>query len=415
MSASVPGSNDTGTTPTTGFQPEVVQKLEDIITGFRAGSYEMAIASSHVLCILLAASNDVNTANSAYVHWFDQLRHIDRDRTAAIDGTNPADPVQRPDDEDRESDHDSNPDDVPPPASRPVTLGANKRPYSGQDLFGINDVDDGSRPAKRTIDESMFPFYRRVHRVNIDPVLALTVKYKANYSLDLTLSVNRFLSQPDVPEFPRSLWTHVIAGGYVDLDRVLSSIFSLEGDTRETKRIGDFEVQTEHAKLSRRVTDHGQWIVAFTRYERAVVYAYPHRDDELRSYLHHIGDLFTHTAAAYHYRVINYDKAVRTRVGCSNQFLLTNISAYDDLKSSWCSNTGAGVSSSQSGGSGSQSRGTRQSKAPNSNGSHTSSETCRRFNQGKDHGPADSCSYKHTCTSCGSSSHGAHSCPSKRA
>ena len=63
-------------------------------------------------------------------------------------------------------------------------------------------------------------------------------------------------------------------------------------------------------------------------YQQAVVFLYPHRERELREYFTHINGTFASLASAERYRVIEFDRAVRSEVGRSNRKTLTEFGTY---------------------------------------------------------------------------------------
>ncbi|EIM91709.1 uncharacterized protein STEHIDRAFT_29478, partial [Stereum hirsutum FP-91666 SS1] len=135
-----------------------------------------------------------------------------------------------------------------------------------------------------------------------------------NYRADLPTSLQRLHDAMDLPQFPRPLWKDLLQGFYVDFDKLSSTIRSISGDATEPRRLGEFE-----------------WIEAYSMYAEAVKFAFPCREKELLGYGHNIAKLFAGTAPRFHCTVLEYDRAIRTRVGRSNNFQLTDSAEFDDL------------------------------------------------------------------------------------
>ncbi|KAG9218369.1 hypothetical protein CCMSSC00406_0007260 [Pleurotus cornucopiae] len=171
-----------------------------------------------------------------------------------------------------------------------------------------DDDDIASPPTKKPIDESLFPFANSAGAPGLHPDLVETLLHKENYLRDLSLAKQRVLARPDCPDFPRSLWKPLLGGEFIDLDKILSGIYSLSGERKEVQKFGDFEVINAGIKVTRHVTSHGEWNIAWAQYRRTLLFTFPHRRNELDAYEAHIIGLFT---AAPPLRVIQFDRAVR--------------------------------------------------------------------------------------------------------
>ncbi|KAI0061309.1 hypothetical protein BV25DRAFT_1805809 [Artomyces pyxidatus] len=256
-----------------------------------------------------------------------------------------------------------------------------------------DDPGIDGEPVRKKIDLTLLPMYRTHDADNLHPDLALTLQHKENYLRDIPTAKHFILTHPDCPEVPNGIWNDVLASNYVNLDRVFSGHYSLDGDPGDIKRIGDFEVISGGSKPDKHIRDKGDWGGAWDTYSEAVAFAYPHREPELRSYGKYINGLFSSLPTAPS-RVINYDCAVRTRLARGNRYLLTEVAKFNDLYTLHFIAPGLGGSTSRS-----------TSKTPRSGG--RSNDICRRFNEGKC--TADPCRYRHRCFSCGGD-HGLSTC-----
>ena len=66
--------------------------------------------------------------------------------------------------------------------------------------------------------------------------------------------------------------------------------------------------------MVKKVKNSGDWGIAFRVYAKAVSFVFPHRKEELEEYTKQIASLFAVVSKANHPIVINYNKALRTRV-----------------------------------------------------------------------------------------------------
>lgn len=279
----------------------------------------------------------------------------------------------------------------------------------------INDDDDdsesdGEKPGKRVFDPKLLHFTSSSSAESrLHPSLVQINKLKANYRSDLTASVQIILDAVDLPEFPPNLWRDIIQGFFIEFDKLLSASHSISGDPTEVKRVGDVELHTNSIKITRHVVDKLDWTEAFTIWASAVKFAFPGRDQELERYGTHILKLFKGTGERYHNTVIDYDRAVRTRVGRSNTLRYCDFAEFADLDRAHLHPHG----SESNNGHASQARSRSTGKAPRLPATASSTELCQRFQVGKEHG--NRCLYKHVCETCGDPGHGRQLCPRRNA
>lgn len=270
--------------------------------------------------------------------------------------------------------------------------------------------DDDEKPGKRTFDPKLLHFTSASSAESrLHPSLIQTNKLKANYRADLAASVQIILDAVDLPEFPHNMWRDLIQGFYTDYDKLLSAASSISGDPTEIKRVGEIELHTNSLKITRRVIDKLDWTEAFTVWATAVKFVFPGRDKELEDYGTHILKLFKGTGERYHSTVLDYDRAVRTRVGRSNTLRYSDFSEFSDLDRAHLHPHG----SESNAGHASQARSRNTNKAPRLPAASSSTELCQRFQVGKEHG--NRCLYKHVCETCGDPGHGRQLCPRRNA
>ncbi|KAL1937234.1 hypothetical protein VTO73DRAFT_13930 [Trametes versicolor] len=139
---------------------------------------------------------------------------------------------------------------------------------------------------------------RAFHRILTSPLrsfsgdLQRTLVLKENYTCDLSLAKQRVVCSPGGPSIPDSVWVDVLANHYVDLDKIFSAIYAVDGDRKSCIKLGELELVEFPAKPKRLVQRHGHWTVAWALYQRAVLYVYPHREGELRAYSDQINSFF---------------------------------------------------------------------------------------------------------------------------
>ncbi|KAF8583625.1 hypothetical protein K439DRAFT_1348218, partial [Ramaria rubella] len=152
-----------------------------------------------------------------------------------------------------------------------------------------------------------------------------------NSLADLKAAKTDIISHHNCPILPDGLWTDILANHFVDLDKVHTGYYMLKADYKHTQSIGDVDITLNSAgptsKAARAIVTHGKWAITFRIAERAILFAYLHRADELFEYKEFIIGHFTAMDdIATHYKVINLDKAIR-----SNSFSLIAYDKFNDL------------------------------------------------------------------------------------
>src|SRR5882724_8246422 len=272
----------------------------------------------------------------------------------------------------------------------------------------INENTDGEQltrdlnPRKRGPDESLYAFnHPTIIHPPIDPKLELTLKLKNNYAIDLKASKCAVLGFPRCPLFPDSQWNDVLLDRYVDFDKILTGYYALESDHRETQSFGNLDISLNtggsSGKMSKEIRIYGEWSIAYARYTRAVVFVYPHRNRELEDYEEYLaGQFAAYPDIADQFKIINFDKAIRIRVGQSNDLMLTDIARFQDIVSYHLINPKT-----------SRSNDAKRQKLTGNN----DVPICRRWNTGRC--VAATCSYLHICHHC-NGKHQAKDCTTER-
>ena len=325
----------------TTFEVDTVEACEAIVEEYRTGRTTKAIASRDIFNILGAAGAgdpeqvlSAEQKDQAYDDFFEQLEEIDRIRSVSVSHAHlPSHSAIARDSSvrgntvaDRHSPQLANASDDINPESyviHPTHSVPSLLSRIGPKRFRVDD-DDGDderteRRGKKRINESLFPFLPQPEDTDsfprIDERIGQTLTLKENYSRDWECVKRSVLSQYDCPDFPQECWKQVILHEFVDLDKILSSHYSIETTDTQVKTLADgLEIHARAVKTNRSVSNHGEWVTAWDGYTHAVQYLYPHRVEELTKYVRHISETFASIQPALVSRVINYDKAIRSRV-----------------------------------------------------------------------------------------------------
>jgi hypothetical protein len=261
-------------------------------------------------------------------------------------------------------------------------------------------------PKRRKIDESVMPWLINsfIEEATLRSELKLTLKYLREWVSDPKGVRSSIVNSAGCPDFPHSEWGNIIAGKPVNLDQVLSSIYTTISDNRSITKIGELEITSEAAApASKTVKTHGEWTTAWHKTEIAYQYVMPHRTNELRKYGDHMSQLFSAFAISTHGRLINYDKAVRTLVASRRDVTLGDYNEFQALRIAHLDHHGSG--SYQTSGTSPRNAETKTSK---SDAAKRRKEVCRRHNLGTCPG---SCGRLHACNICKDTSHIETNCP----
>ena len=265
-----------------------------------------------------------------------------------------------------------------------------------------DDEEEGeAEPARKRleIDESLFPFTLTDNDLaDLLPYgLRRTLLLKENYMRDLGYAKQRVVCNPLCPSFPPELWKDVLAGRYVDFDKIYANEHSTSPNRRRIVKLDKSgQLRVQESKPEVRIHSHGQWNIAWDKYEQAVHFAYPNRDRELRDYSKYISRQFSAVPDKLADRVINYDRAVRTEVGLSNDLLLTDSLHFNDLYTVHILCPG-------------------EDPSRDSEGTSSTKEFPRRplpicIKWNEDRCDWEQCRYRHVCAECGAKDHSAIHC-----
>ncbi|KAL7278881.1 hypothetical protein ACG7TL_006712 [Trametes sanguinea] len=329
------------------FAEEVVTACEAVVERFRHQEIHKADAAAQLFRALkideVVEAEELAERESAYKSYFDMLEDVDRELRAATEQSSgvASSQTQRNHGEFRSADvaaHQQQESSGELEAGR-VREGdrrslierlsdasPSKRSRAEYDDESDDDSSHHGRRErrKRNIDESLFLF---VHSSSEDESqlsedLQRTLVLKENYTRDLAIAKQRVVCSPGCPPVPDSVWLDILANRYVDLDRIFSAVYAVDGDSKSSVKLGDYELTGLPGKPKRHIERHGHWTIAWSLYQHAVLFVYPHLEQELRTYYDQINGFFAAVSEYKAQRVVNLDRAIRGEVRRSNTLLL---------------------------------------------------------------------------------------------
>jgi hypothetical protein len=226
----------------------------------------------------------------------------------------------------------------------------------------------------------------------------------ANWAHDPRRVKRKWLESPFLPEFPESELYNIIRGRVVNFDVVFSGWYSDKPEDDLEQTLGKFKIKvTGEGEPSKTVKTSQDWGVAFSLFEAAMLFAFPHRKDELNDYRTYIHQKFARNASKFHSRIIAFDRAIRKRVSRRRDLQLSDIGAFADLCDDYFSSSGRAVND-ETGTSGGAGVKRRRATGP---------ECCKRWNHKTCSRSDGTCTYRHACSKCGSAEHPEKNCTSR--
>ena len=360
--------------PEPGFYQNVLVECNGLIEGYRRGEIPKATVYVEIQSKLIKAlGNDRARSDAAFGSFIATVESHDSEVQAAAGNGRTGIPQQR----------------SPSPS--------------------VSDSDgqhsDGEPSTKKIkVDESVFAWIssKQDKRTVLRDTLAKTLKLIEAYTIDPKATKRSLINQPNCPEFPDSEWKNVITGRAVNLDAVLSGQLSTTHDDPKFEKIGDLEISFGAVEPTKIIKNGGDWSIAWNRTVRAIVFAFPHRLQELSIYGEYIINLFSVTHSTVHSRVITFDKAVRKRIGSVRNLELTDFEKFADLKIAHMDSIGVSVVSNSS-----KDDNGRKGKR---NKNWKRDEPCNKWNDSKCSQAEEDCRRLHVCNKCGKGGHKGKEC-----
>ena len=362
----------------TGIFQDVLVDCNTLVESYRKGEVSKATAYIDIQSKLIKALGDDRArSDAAFGSFIATIESHDAEVGAAFRKGRAFDPAQR---------------------SPSPSISIPDEPERHSDELG----EPGTKRIK--VDESSYAWVRgrQDKRTVLRDTLAKTLRLIEAYTIDPKATKRSLVNEPDCPEFPDAEWKNVIAGRSVNLDAVLSGQLSTTSDDPKFEKIGDLEISFGAVEPTKLVKNAGDWTIAWNRTVRAIVFAFPHRMQELTSYGEYIVNLFSVTHPSIHNRVITFDKAVRKRVGNVRNLELSDFEKFSDLKIAHMDSIGISVVSSAS-----KEDGNKKGKR---NKNWKKDEPCNKWNDGKCSQEEEDCRRLHVCNKCRKGGHKGKDC-----
>ncbi|CAL1707956.1 unnamed protein product [Somion occarium] len=205
--------------------------------------------------------------------------------------------------------------------------------------------DDEPEAKRQWPDPSKFAWAvdSAIKQSSLRPELGHTLSLLKQYAIDIKFAKSNLVNSSGAPEFPDAEWTNILSGKPVNLDHVFSGHYSAGQEEKQVEKLGGLEISYRPTAPSKRVETFSDWVYAWNRTVSAIAYAFPNRSSELRAYADHILGIFGALATPLHYRVLELDKAIRSRVASRRDLLLTDYSSFIDLQMQYIHTAGANV------------------------------------------------------------------------
>ncbi|TFK62214.1 hypothetical protein BDN72DRAFT_777348 [Pluteus cervinus] len=236
----------------------------------------------------------------------------------------------------------------------------------------------------------------------VDPSCLKTRETLSVFAIDPTASKKWLLqSIARPPRFPTSEWTKVLRGEFIDIDAIFSSLHNIAPVKEGSASVGSNEIKFKTTQPARKVETFGEWLSAWTLIEKAVTFAFPHREQELTDYREYICGEFAAKRVQSHKRIIFFNAAIRAVVQGGQSKLLTDRYSFSSEYSAIVLPDGVAYNS-------------KPLKTPSrtSSGPNSSTGICNRYNS--ERGCSNSsCIYRHVCRKCLRTGHGKEKCSVK--
>ncbi|KAG2145155.1 hypothetical protein DEU56DRAFT_934379 [Suillus clintonianus] len=336
------------------------------------------------------------SASSLVAPYHRMLDTIEKE-IVSIRGQNSGDKEQALEDgdqfeEEQESEHDSSSDEFEAVAE-------------SETVKSYTDSEDGEPSRKKSRDFKL-DFSNLSHPTvtrrakKLSRSLRKTNAILANWAHDPKRVKRKWLESPFVPEFPESELYNIIRGRVVNFDVVFSGWYSDEPEQDCEEKVGKVKIKVVGgAEPAKSIRGSQDWHVAYSLFAAAMLFAFPHRQDEIFDYQNYIHQKFAKKQSGSHSKIIAFDRAVRKRVSRRRDLELSDFSQFTDLYESHCMPDGVNIGDDSNSSGGKRKRSSR--------------EYCKRWNFGNCSRSAATCNYKHACVKCNSTDHNEKNCDSR--
>ncbi|KAJ6570339.1 hypothetical protein B0H10DRAFT_1759974, partial [Mycena sp. CBHHK59/15] len=257
---------------------------------------------------------------------------------------------------------------------------------------------------RRRVNEACLPWVieELIVEPALSPELAKTREQLVEFAKDHKYVLGTILNSSRHISFPESEWTAIVKGQAVDLNKVITSQYSVALERQHTESIGNgVQLLFGSAAPTKAVTTHSEWITAWTRAADAMVFVFPHRRRELDGYRQYITDLFSSCGEHVHNRIILLDRKIRDEAAGRRDLELSDCKQFSHWERSFLNDNGAAYLETSS---------KHKAKSPSGRGGgggssssadpKKSSEPCKRFNDERCPSNKTTCRYTHICSRC---------------
>ena len=278
---------------------ESINLMDDVVESFRSKEITKLKALSNIITILdFDTSRTEKTKDVAVEYYSRTLDEIEALATSAVKrgehvqrGLQPTRGVGSAGTTHlRNEQHDADIDELISQVSRESKT--SKRPLSGDFFDADDDANDsdvgGTRSnKKRRIFESQMPWFSREEeeRRTGNKECEESRRILALYARDFKAIKQWIQNSRTAPlGFPSSEWDNIVRGQAVNLDAVLSSLHHISAPKENVGRVGSTEISLGRSEPSKKVQTSGEWTSAWNAAIKAIKFAFPHREHELREY-----------------------------------------------------------------------------------------------------------------------------------
>ncbi|KAJ6541789.1 hypothetical protein B0H19DRAFT_958387 [Mycena capillaripes] len=254
----------------------------------------------------------------------------------------------------------------------------------------------------RRIDDSKLPWVvdNYILEGTLSPALAKTRAQLIEFSRDPKYVLGTILNSTGHISFPESEWTAIIKRQAVDLNKVITSQYSVSHEWQRAKHIGEgVQLLFGSSTPTKTVSNQAEWITAWTKTAEATIFVFPHRRCELDSYRQYIMDFFSSSGEHMHERIILLDRKLRNEAAGRRDLKLSNCGRFSHWERSFLNDHGAAYLESKPKAKDGGGKGTG-STGGGGDGKKKSPEACKRFNNERCPSSKTSCRYTHICSRC---------------
>nr|VWP00840.1 Argininosuccinate lyase (ASAL) (EC (Arginosuccinase) [Ganoderma boninense] len=373
------------------FAAEVAQRCIDLVELYRRGGKtrgEILLLLARELK-LQGTDEDDPAASAAFDTYCAQVNEIDLTRKEKDSGTDSQGPQPEHGAEDNDDTRgrsqtlrQSN-GKKRTGRERDVSRSHSSRRSDSRSLSPLDLSDDEHGSSKRQKpDPTKFAWAQNSKDAEkkLRPEVLQTLTLLRSYAVDVRFAKSNLINSVGAPEFPDAEWGNVLRGKPVDLNHVFSGQYTLGQDEKHVEKLGPVELSYRAVTPAKVVKSAGDWVIAWQRATAAIVYAFPHRKQELEDYHNHIFGFFGAIHPDYHHRILDYDRAVRKRVGAMRTLLLSDTHEFANLRTLHIDSIGASAATGY------------PSKRREGGAKRTpSDEACKRWNRGTCNTAADAC------------------------